>query len=125
MPNYLRDKEDCHTLVAGLRLIRTLAETKAMRSIIRREIRPTAAIATADELLEYAKATGSTCWHPVGTCRMGSDPTSIVDPQCRVRGVSKLRVVDASVFPHLTSSNTNIPTIMLAEKMSDVIRSGG
>lgn len=125
MPNYLRDKDDCRALVAGLQLVRTLAQTQAMRSIILREIRPTAAIATADGLLEYAKATGSTCWHPVGTCRMGNDPASIVDPQCRVRGVGRLRVVDASVFPHLTSSNTNIPTIMLAEKTSDLIRSGG
>lgn len=124
MPNYLRDKDDCRSLVAGLQLIRTLAETKAMRSVIRREIRPTAAIATADELLEYAKATGSTCWHPIGTCRMGSDPDSVVDPQCRVRGASRLRVVDGSVFPHLTSSNTNIPVLMLAERMAALIRSG-
>lgn len=124
MPNYLRDKDDCDALVAGLQLIRTLAETEPMRAIIRNEIRPTASVASPEELLQYAKATGSTCWHPVGTCRMGSDPSSVVDPQCRVRGIDKLRVIDASVFPHLTSSNTNIPVIMLAEKMSALLRSG-
>jgi choline dehydrogenase len=122
VPNYLRDEGDCRTLVAGLQLIRTLAETGPMRAVIRNEIRPTAAIANADELLQYAKATGSTCWHPVGTCRMGSDPSSVVDPQCRVRGAQNLRIIDASVFPYLTSSNTNIPVIMLAEKMADLIQ---
>jgi choline dehydrogenase len=122
MPNYLQDEADCGTLVAGLQLIRTLAETGPMRAIIRSEIRPTAAIAKPDDLLQYAKATGSTCWHPVGTCRMGSDSSSVVDPQCRVRGLHKLRVIDASVFPHLTSSNTNIPVIMLAEKMAALIQ---
>jgi choline dehydrogenase len=124
MPNYLRDESDCHALVAGLQLIRTLAETGPMSAIIRNEIRPTAAVAKPDELLKYAKATGSTCWHPAGTCRMGSDPSSIVDPQCRVRGLEKLRVIDASVFPHLTSSNTNIPVIMLAEKMAALMQLG-
>ncbi len=124
MPNYLRDASDRRTLVAGLQLVRTLAETTSMRAIIRREIRPAAAVAKPDELLQYAKATGSTCWHPVGTCRMGGDASSVVDPQCRVRGASKLRVIDASVFPHLTSSNTNVPVMMLAEKMAALIRSG-
>lgn len=124
MPNYLRDEGDCCTLVAGLQLIRKLAGTGPMRTVIRREIRPTAAVSTPDELLAYGKATGSTCWHPLGTCRMGDDPASVVDPLCRVRGAGRLRVIDASVFPHLTSSNTNIPVIMLAERMADLIRSG-
>jgi choline dehydrogenase len=122
MPNYLQDEEDRRVIVAGLKLVRQVAGTPSMRAIIQREIRPTTAVASDDELLQFAKSTGATCWHPVGTCRMGEDEASVVDPQCRVRGVRNLRVVDASVFPFITSSNTNVPVIMLAERAADMIR---
>jgi choline dehydrogenase len=124
MPNYLQDEGDRRDIVAGLKLVRKLAGTAAMRNVIRGEIRPTASVSSDDEILAFAKATGATCWHPVGTCRMGEDATSVVDPQCRVRGVRSLRVVDASVFPYITSSNTNVPVMMLAERVADMIRSG-
>ena len=122
MPNYLGSADDRRIIVAGLQLIRKLAGTARMRNIITRELRPAAAAASADKLLEYAKQTGSTCWHPVGTCRMGDDAAAVVDTECRVRGVRNLRVVDASVFPCLTSSNTNVPVMMLAERAADLIR---
>jgi choline dehydrogenase len=122
MPNYLHDESDRREIVAGLQLIRKLAGTAAMRSVLGREIRPATAAPGPEELLEFAKSTGATCWHPTGTCRMGEDPTSVVDTQCRVRGVGNLRIVDASVFPYITSSNTNVPVMMLAERAADMIR---
>lgn len=122
MPNYLDAADDRRTIVAGLQLIRKLSRTAQMRNIITREIRPASAATDANELLEYAKQTGSTCWHPVGTCRMGDDAAAVVDTECRVHGVRNLRVVDASVFPCLTSSNTNVPVMMLAERAADLIR---
>jgi len=124
MPNYLQDENDRRDIVAGLQLIRRLAATPSMRGVISGEIRPAASAAGPDEILEFAKSTGATCWHPTGTCRMGDDASSVVDPQCRVRGVRNLRVVDASVFPYITSSNTNVPVMMLAERAADMIRNG-
>jgi choline dehydrogenase len=122
MPNYLQDEEDRRVIVAGLKLVRQVAGMPSMRAVIRREIRPAASVASDEDLLQFAKSTGATCWHPVGTCRMGEDADSVVDPQCRVRGARNLRVVDASVFPFITSSNTNVPVIMLAERAADLIR---
>ena len=124
MPNYLQDEGDRRDIVAGLQLIRKLAGTAAMRGVVGREIRPAAAAPGPDELLAFAKSTGATCWHPTGTCRMGQDAAAVVDTECRVRGVRNLRVVDASVFPYITSSNTNVPVMMLAERAADMIRTG-
>ena len=72
-------------------------------------------------LIEHIRSTVQTSWHPVGTCRMGVDPLAVVDPQLRVHGMQALRVIDASVFPTIPASNTNIPTIAMAEKASDLV----
>jgi choline dehydrogenase len=124
-PMYLSAQEDVTALLSGLKLVKRLASTNALREVIKSEIRPGSSGLSDDSLLDYARTTGQTCWHPVGTCRMGSDNESVVDTRCRVRGLTGLRVVDASVFPMLLSSNTNVPTIMLAEKISDDIRYRG
>ena len=76
---------------------------------------------TDDELLDYARNTAQTCWHPSGTCKMGTGPDAVVDRELRVHGVAGLRVVDASVMPFLVASNTNIPTIMIGEKAADLV----
>jgi choline dehydrogenase len=122
--NYLSSPLDRMMIVAVLKIIRNIAAQPALRTLIVRETRPTAAVATDDELLDYARRTGQTCWHPVGTCRMGTDRNAVVDPELRVRGLAGLRVIDASVMPFLTASNTNLPAIMIAEKGADLILAG-
>jgi len=121
--DYFEDEYDRQLAVAQMRQIRKLAQEPALREHIIGETRPGPDIDDDDALLEYVLATGQTCWHPVGSCRMGNDPNCVVDPKLRVRGTQRLRVVDASVFPHITASNTNAPTIMLAERAAHLIKS--
>lgn len=123
-PNYLHDPLDQQTAVAGLRWARDLAAQPALAQYIEHELEPGEALQSDDELLEFARDTGGTIYHPVGTCKMGpdGDTMAVVDGQLRVRGVESLRVVDASVMPRLVSGNTNAPTIAIAEKASDMIR---
>ena len=123
-PNYLATEADRRAIVAGLRHVMGLAAATPLAAIITGEIRPALSAPSDDDLFKYAQATGHTCWHPTGTCRMGTDAEAVVDPECRVRGVEGLRVVDASVFPFLTSSNTNAPVFMLAERAARMIRDG-
>jgi choline dehydrogenase len=122
-PRYLSDPSDCTAVIALLRMIRRLADTPAMRGVIRRETRPGGdASATDEALLDYARSTGQTAWHTVGTCRMGSDDrASVVDSQLRVHGIHGLRVADASIMPTIASSNTNAPSIMIGERAADLI----
>ena len=108
----------------AFKIARKIAEQPALQKVIVREVRPGADVATDDEILDFIQDTAETCWHPISTCRMGADPGSVVDVDLRVRGLQGLRVVDASVMPHQISSNTNIPTIMIAERAADLIRRG-
>jgi choline dehydrogenase len=85
-------------------------------------LRPAAPPETDDEILDYIRAAAATAYHPSCTCRMGVDAASVVDGALRVRGVDRLRVADASVFPTLPGGNTNLPVIMVAEKAADLIR---
>ncbi len=126
-PNYLATRADQETLVAGMRLSRRLAETKALRPYVAEELRPGPQATTDEDLLQNARDTSATIYHPAGTCKMGrdSDPTAVLDPRLRVRGVGGLRVVDCSAMPTLTSGNTNAPVIMMAEKASDMILEDG
>lgn len=120
-PNYLAAEADRRTAVALLRLIRWIASQKALQQVIVAEHRPGPSITDSDELLEYAKETGQTAWHAVGTCRMGTDVNAVVDECLRVRGVSGLRVADISVFPRIVSSNTVAPATMLGERGADLV----
>lgn len=114
--NHLAADYDRRTLVAGLRLMRKFAAMPAMAQFAEEELLPGAASDSDDALVDYARSTGNSVYHPVGTCRMGADPGAVVDSRLRVHGVSKLRVVDASVMPWVPSGNTNTPTAMIAER---------
>ena len=120
--NYLSSETDRTTLVAAMKIGRTIAEHPAIASHILAEYLPGPNVRTDDELLAYARETGLSIAHQVGTCKMGSDPMAVVGQDLAVRGLGGLRVVDASIMPTLISGNTNAPTIMIAEKASDMIR---
>lgn len=119
--NYLLAQEDCGLTLRGMAMARELAASPALSGLIRREDAPGADADSDDALLDYARRFGSTGYHPVGTCRMGSDADAVVDPQLRVRGVERLRVIDASVMPRLVSGNTNAAAIMIGEKGADLV----
>ena len=121
-PNYLSADEDVAQMLEGARLLRRFAATPALSAIIESEIRPGAEVQSDEQLIDDIRQRSSTVFHPSSTCTMGPDPGSaVVDAVCRVHGVEGLRVVDTSIFPTLTSGNTNAPTIMVAEKAADLI----
>ena len=123
-PNYLSTPRDRTTAVAGIRLARRLAATRALSPYVAGEYRPGPEAVTDDDLLEFARNRGATIFHPAGTCKMGprEDALAVVDPALRVHGLEGIRVVDCSVMPTLVSGNTNAPVIMIAEKAADMIR---
>lgn len=119
--NYLSAEIDRRLVVAGLRLSRQFVATPALRPYIAEERGPGAAAQSDEQLLVYARQNGDTTFHPVGTCRMGSDAQSVVDPRLRVRGIQGLYVADASIMPTLISGNTHLPSVMIGEKASDLV----
>jgi choline dehydrogenase len=121
-PRYFSDPTDRRAIVAGLRYLRRFFAAPALAQYARAEILPGRDVESDDELLDYAKRKGATVYHATCTCRMGNDAMAVVDDQLRVHGLEALRVVDASVMPTVTSTNTNAPTIMIAEKAADMIR---
>lgn len=121
-PNYLSTAEDRATAVAGLKFTREIMAAPALAPFAPHELKPGAHLITDDDLAQAAGDLGTTIFHPVGTCKMGKDSMAVVDDQLRVRGVHRLRVVDASIMPTITSGNTNAPTVMIAEKGADFIR---
>ena len=122
--NYLDSREDRRTLRAGVKIARDVVAQEALAPYRDVELAPGPAISTDAEIDAWVRATAETIYHPVGTCRMGrdDDPNAVVDKELRVIGLTALRVVDASVMPTLIGSNTNAPTIMIAEKAADMIR---
>jgi choline dehydrogenase len=120
-PNYLADPLDREVVVAGMRWSRRIAAAEPLASYIAFETNPGPDIESDAEIVAFARERGTTIYHPVGTCAMGRGPEAVVDPRLRVHGVEGLRVVDASIMPRLISGNTNAPTIMIAEKASDMI----
>jgi choline dehydrogenase len=114
--NYLSTEEDRRVAVAGMRFTRRIMAARALAKYQPEEFRPGASIAKDNELARAAGELGTTIFHPVGTCKMGSDPMAVVDDELRVRGIGRLRVIDASIFPRITSGNTNAPTYVIAEK---------
>lgn len=115
---------DVENMVSALKMVDRLFRMPALQSIISGDRVPDPVPSTDEEWVAYARAKTMIVYHPVGSCRMGSDAASVVDPQCRVRGVDGLRVVDASIMPLITSANTNAATIMIGEKAADMIRRG-
>ena len=120
-PNYLSHPDDLALQIEGIRMARKIAAAEPLAALLHHEVSP-GANATSDAALgAVARISSATAWHPVGTCRMGSGPDAVVDAKLRVHGLRNLRVVDASVMPQITSANTNLPTIMLAEKAADLV----
>ena len=122
-PNYLEQEYDRRVLLSGMRLARKLLASKPLEPYYLREDFPGPHVQSDDELLDAAKARGTTTFHPAGTCRMGpaTDPGAVVDDELRVHGLDGLRVVDASIMPTMLSANLNAATLMIAEKASDMI----
>ncbi len=120
-PNYLDDAYDVRAMLAGIRWNRRILAARAFAGVLGEELTPGPAARSDEEMTEYIRRTASTSWHPVGTCKMGSDAMAVVDSRLRVRGIDSLRVIDASIMPTMVSGNTNAPTMMIAEKASDLI----
>jgi choline dehydrogenase len=107
--------------VHAVRIAREIMTAPAMTAFQVSEVVPGADRTTDDEILDWVKKAAETTYHPVGTCKMGSDPMAVVDAQLRVHGIAGLRVADASIMPTLTSGNTNAPSIMIGEKAADMV----
>jgi choline dehydrogenase-like flavoprotein len=114
---------DLRHLVEGVRISREIFATRAFADYRGREVFPGSDMRTDAELEAAIRAKAESIYHPVGTCRMGADDGAVVDAELRLRGVAGLRVVDASVMPRLIGGNTNAPTIMIAEKAADLLKS--
>jgi choline dehydrogenase len=121
-PNYLATQEDRRVAVAAMRLTRRICAAPALARFAPQEFVPGPSFATDDEMVRAAGDCGTTIFHPVGTCAMGQDAAAVVDERLRVHGIAGLRIADASIMPRITSGNTNSPTIMIAEKASDMIK---
>jgi choline dehydrogenase len=120
--NFMADPADMQPLLQGLKLARRIFASEPFRRYAATEVAPGRGVEDEAGLAAYVRRVSTTAHHPVGTCRMGVDEQAVVDPQLRVRGMQRLRVVDASIFPHVVGGNTNAPVVMVAEKAADLIR---
>ena len=119
--NFLSSPPDAELTVRAVRIARAIMTAAAMAPFRVSEVAPGPDRTTDDEILDWVKKAAETTYHPVGTCKMGSDPMAVVDAQLRVHGIAGLRVADASIMPTLTSGNTNAPSIMIGEKAADMM----
>jgi choline dehydrogenase-like flavoprotein len=120
-PNFFGDEADLETMVAGFKTTRRLMETPALRALQAKDL-VTSDVNTDDDIRKLLRARVDTVYHPVGSCKMGTDASAVVDQKLKVHGLEALRVVDASIMPTLIGGNTNAPTIMIGEKAADMIR---
>ena len=121
-PRYLSEETDRRAVIGGLRFLRRFFTAPALARFVGPEKLPGAQVQSDEELLDYARRNGNTVYHATCTCMMGAQANAVVDPDLRVKGLERLRVVDASVMPAVTSTNTNAPTIMIAEKGAAMIK---
>ncbi|MBN9089352.1 MAG: GMC family oxidoreductase N-terminal domain-containing protein [Reyranella sp.] len=121
-PNFLSAQTDRDATVAGMQIARKIVSHPSLSKYVAFENNPGDKVQSYDEWLDFARRTGQTTYHVVGTCKMGSDPMAVVDDRLRVHGIAGLRVIDASIMPTVPSGNTNAPTIMVAEKGADLIK---
>jgi choline dehydrogenase len=120
-PRYLSHEADAQLFMDGIKLARKLSQQPSLKPFVVRETRPGPEVQDEGALFDYVRSTVQTAWHQVGTCRMGADAESVVDPQLRVRGIDGLRVVDSSIFPTIPAANTNIPSIATGEKGAELL----
>ena len=123
--NYLSTEEDLNVAVESLKFTRKIMQASALAPFEPEELKPGPDIVTDEDLADAARNLGTTIFHPVGTCKMGSDALAVVDDRLKVHGIRNLRVIDASVMPQITSGNTNAPTVMIAEKGAQFILNEG
>ena len=123
-PRYFSEPHDREVVVSGLEMLREIYRQPAFSELWDVETMPGPEVRTRADLWKFASSRGGTVFHPTSTCRMGSDPRSVVDPELRVRGVERLRVIDASVMPSVVSANTNAATIMVAVRGAGLVLGG-
>ncbi|MBS0541269.1 MAG: choline dehydrogenase, partial [Proteobacteria bacterium] len=121
-PNFLSAQTDRDAVVAGMQIARKIVQNPKIAQYIAYENNPGDKVQSYDEWLDFARRTGQTTYHVIGTCKMGSDPMAVVNDRLQVHGIAGLRVIDASIMPTVPSGNTNAPTIMVAEKGADMIK---
>ena len=121
--NYLSNDEDIKTLLASIKFAKKVIRTKPLSDIIKQEIIPGENIISDEDLINHCKKTVKTCWHPVGTCKMGTekDELAVLTPDLIVKGIKNLRIFDASIMPNLISGNTNAPTMAVADRAVDIM----
>ena len=126
-PRYLSDPSghDATVLLHGIRLARRIVATEPLSRFVEDELLPGAVVHDDESLLEHLRQRSQTLYHPVGTCRLGLDGDAVVDPELRVRGIERLRVIDASVIPRLPRGHTNWPTVMVAERGAEIVAATG
>jgi choline dehydrogenase len=121
-PHFLEEPDDARHLLEGVKLIREIMASKRLAGVVTGELHPGSAFTSDQALAEMLPTRIHTVYHPVGTCRMGTDERAVVDPQLRVRGVEGLRVADASIMPSITGGNTNAPAMMIGERCVELLR---